>query len=104
MAPPSQIHDVKNANDNTVINTTLLQSIKQKYLHDTQHYDVNKTDFFDKYRNYKEHGSHNATTHSDPLESIISKYTPQREKGEDLSEVERIRNKYLYLIQPEKPE
>ena len=35
---------------------------------------------------------------SDPVESIISKYTPQREKTEDLSEVERIRQKYLHLI------
>ena len=39
---------------------------------------------------------------ADPVESIISKYTPQRDRGgEDLSEVERIRQKYLYLIQPE---
>ena len=82
-----QIHDLQSENDNTVINTTLLKNIKSKYMADTQFYDVNKTDFFDKYRNVQPE----ATMKSDPVESIISKYTPQREKTEDLSEVERIR-------------
>ena len=67
------IHDVKAENDSSIVNTTMLQSIKNKYLADTQFYDVNRSDFFDKYRNMPASSS---TLKADPVESIISKYTP----------------------------
>ena len=38
-----------NQNDNSIVNTTFLKNIKEKYLRDTHDYDVNKTDFFSQY-------------------------------------------------------